>query len=149
MSETTRLAFEARIVACKPVAGKDPASEYGRGSPGRIEVTFSVEQPPQPKAPHIPYRWADLTGKWKPRPEKAEDQAEYDVARKAYDAEVEKYQRDAAAHRERLIAYAQLVGLAVVFSNQVVSVVVTPANQEFLPGFGAALLPLPEEGARE
>ena len=36
-------------------------------------------------------------------------------------------------------SYAELCGIAAVFGNQYVSVIITPANQDILPGFAAKL----------
>ncbi len=51
----------------------------------------------------------------------------------------------AGAQEGGVMSYAQLVGIAAVFGNQPMTVELTPANQDILPGFQANLLDGPAE----
>ena len=124
--------------------------------------------PRRPSEPRMPYVLADLDGKQKARPvdiqhkpdesdedydareavvKRRQEQHAHDRAVREYEADVARFEREKAefvavvsAHRERVMSYAQLVGIAAVFGNEVVQVVLTPLNQDLLPGFGMSLL---------
>ena len=93
---TTRLVFEAKVTGAKPVLAK--TNDYGAGTPGRLELTLSLEQPAAPRAPSPPTAtgygrdWRDpKTGGMKPRPA--------DVARKPSETDDDYATRDAVSKR--------------------------------------------------
>jgi hypothetical protein len=161
------LEFEATLVGVKPVIAKK--DQWGQGSAGKLEVTFSIPQPDSPKKPRpgwqlqgndprsdkIAARPADLTDadKKKGEAEKTfgerkarvlEEQKNYDRQLTQYQADMKRFERQVSSSQGRLIAYAQLVGLAAVFGNQDLRVVVHPKTS-LLEGFGVQLLAAPDE----
>lgn len=161
------LEFEATLTAVKPViAAKD---QYGYGKAGKLEVTFAIPQPDMPKAVQVPYALQGSGGKGikerpKPVTEKKKGEADptfetrkvesessirhYDQQMAQWEADKRRYERQAGAYQARLVAYAQLVGLAAVFGNQDLRVVVYPKTS-LLAGFGVQLLAAPEEDPEE
>lgn len=147
MPEPTRLTFEGTISGCKPIMTKADAYQGGART-GKLELTLTIPQPTPPTKPQIPYNFATGYGadaEWRPRSDFEEEQTLelYDSRRSEYDEEVVRYLEALEGHRSRVISYANLVGLAAVFGNETVNVVITPANQDVLPGFGLDLLPAP------
>ncbi len=155
MPPKTRLAFEARVTSVGVKPAKDIAAK------GKCELGLTVEQPEPPRPPAIPWEFADGPSRnhWKPRPspgrpkakesdqeyearkgEVLKEQDRYDKARVTFDLAFGQHQEKLVVYRRQVMAYAQLVGLAAVFGNQVVSVAITPANQDLLPGFAEELI---------
>lgn len=156
ISQQTTLTFEARIAGVAVKSAKEDPYGGRTASGGQLEVRLLVAQPEPPRRPGIPWEHmvrgpgGTTTDTWKPRPETpakgqskhdfASLQRYYDAARARWDTEMEEFNRTMAGMRDRTIAYAQLVGLAAVFGNRAVSVVITPVDQDLLPGFGVALV---------
>lgn len=136
----TRLEFEGSIAGVKIVPAK--ADYSGQPSGGGLELTLRVEMPKAPRKPQVPYSYsADQSGSlWKERPEEPKLGKEFDLARTRWEREMEEWQAEASAHSSRVQAYALLVGVGAVFANQPVNVVLTPSNQEMLPGLSLGLL---------
>lgn len=162
MAAKTKIAFEAKMAGIKIDSAKENAG-YGASNNGKLLLTLAIEQPSPPRAPNVPYAlqggWNGTTHSLKARPadikKKAKETDEEFQAREVgiaqaqqnYDRELEQYNHELEQHQKRLRAfhprlmnYAQLVGIAGVFGSQVVSVVITPANQDLLPSFALALL---------
>lgn len=144
----TRLEFTAEIAKVNTVTGK--LREYGPPQPGRVEITLVVEAPVRPQQGYKP--WSATT----PRPEAAESgpdgearlakrQADWDETRAAFERMEAEHSERMDAYGPRLMAYAQLVGIAAVFGSQKLNVVMRPVNQDLLPGFGVELLDAPAE----
>lgn len=143
-SATTKLAFTGQLVGVKPVLPK--LGSYDGGKP-HLELTISIEQPALPQKPGMP--WDIKEGnygaeKLKPRPDDEKEAAAYDKAKAKYEKDLEQWFAACNRKRDALAGYAQLIGLAAVFGNQSFNIVLTPANQDFLPGFAVAALPDPD-----
>lgn len=161
VADTTRLTFTAKIAGVKAKIAGDYDS-------GNLELVLKVESPKNPRPPEIPWVWQDRsTGRvaWKKRPDdvqrkkgetdeeyeareavvqrKAQQQS-YDVSKSRWEASFASYTSQCREHAGRVMSYAQLVGIAAVFGNQEMTVELTPANQDILPGFQANLLAQPE-----
>jgi len=164
VADTTRLTFTAKIAGVKAKIAGDYDS-------GNLELVLKVESPKNPRPPAIPWEWQDRsTGRvaWKKRPEdiqrkkgetdeeyeareavvqrKAQQQS-YDFSKSRWEASFASYTSQCREHAGRVMSYAQLVGIAAVFGNQEMTVELTPANQDILPGFQANLLASPAEEA--
>jgi hypothetical protein len=149
VAEETRLTFTASIAG--------------------VKLVLKVAAPQAPRAPSIPYQWSSVGGgnsTWRPRPEdikrkpketdedyasnpvrlrREAEQASYDDAHTRWEQDMLASRAGALRHRDRLMSYAQLVGVASVFGGQQMTVVLTPADQDMLPGFSANLLAPVEE----
>lgn len=162
MATTTRLAFDAKIATIAVRPAKD------NGSRNRFDLGLTIEQPDAPRRPNVPFEFSDGPdrSKWKPRPplpkrkpnesdEEFDDRCgnevkqrdRYEAARASYNDGLQRYVKELAEYRIRVMAYASLVGLASVFGHQTVNVVITPSNQDILPGFAAELIAPVEPGA--
>lgn len=143
---TTRLAFDAKIAGVTVKPAKDASGK------GRFDLTLTIEQPDPPTPPAIPWKFMAEHDRstWRVRPEdfpedgpdheeRSSEQERYDHARAEYEQLHAAYQRLAGLYRERVMAYAQVVGIASVFGNQTVTVVLMPSNQDLIPGFAAEL----------
>lgn len=168
----TRFEFIAQISAVKPTMGK-PGTYQETAKNGSLEITLRVNQPQMPPRPQLGWnlRSDRDPNEAKPRPtkstlkkdkdetveaheaRKAEDleqqQRQYDHALSAYHDAMNEWSRGAAGHSERLLAYAQLIGLSSVFGGQDVACVLTPQMQDMLPGFSTSLLALPDGPSAE
>ena len=162
MSEATRLTFTAKIAGVKAKIAGDYDS-------GNLELVLKVESPKNPRPPGIPWEWQDgSTGRvaWKKRPgdvqrkkgetdeeyeareavvQRKAQQQSYDFSKSRWEAAFGVYTAQCREHAGRVMSYAQLVGIAAVFGNQEMTVELTPANQDILPGFQANLLAQPED----
>jgi len=144
----TKLQFEATISGVKPVIAKP--DQYGGGPKGELQLTLRLMQPETPRPPQKPYPYSQGT-----RPKKeGDEQARWDAAKlrdeqatAEYEAAMERHAERMAAHAPRLMQYASMVGIATVFGSTPVQVVITPLNQDLMPGFTAVLLPEPAERA--
>ena len=135
----TKLEFEGSIAGVKIVPAK--ADYSGQPSGGGLELTLKVEMPKSPRKPQVPYGFSRDGGSlWKERPEEPKEAKRFDEARLEWERAVTKWEGEAAAHSARVQAYALLVGVGAVFANQPVNVVLTPSNQEMLPGLSLGLL---------
>ena len=129
-----------------------------RRAEGKFELTLSVDQPQPPDPISAPWEFRLANG-WKPRPvapkrtkEESDDdfqsrkqqieseQTRYDGARAAFAGLENDYQQRLAVFRSRIRAYAELVGITSVFGSKRVNVVLTPTDQDLLPGFGTELV---------
>jgi hypothetical protein len=124
---------------------------------------------PRKPAPDYRWEDRSTTGKMRPRPgdqtrkkdetdeeyeardavqKRRAEQQEWDAAEHHWVAQLAEYhnkvlpayQAAASAHRERVMAYAQLAGIMAVFGNTLVRVELTPIEQDLLPGFSVSLL---------
>ena len=142
----TRLVFDAKIAGVTVRPAKEASGK------GRFDLTLTIEQPDPPAPPSVPWKFAadhDRSA-WKARPEdipeeaaeyqeRVREQERYDTERAEHERQQVEYQRLAALYRQRVMAYAQVVGIASVFGNQTVTVVLMPSNQDLIPGFAAEL----------
>ena len=62
------------------------------------------------------------------------------IGRAAFAGLENDYQQRLAVFRSRIRAYAELVGITSVFGSKRVNVVLTPTDQDLLPGFGTELV---------
>lgn len=144
----TKLAFDGKI-------GKVAIGD------GKAELTLIIDQPAPPPRPSIPYDFNDWkTQDWKPRPadvkrtknetdeeygargpvaERKNEQARYDAARERWETDMADWRVRSERFSPRLMSYAGLVGIAAVFGKKAVNVVLTPADQDIMPGFAAML----------
>lgn len=124
---------------------------------GSIDITFRVKAPKKPSDPdryggnHYEINRAQMVldrfGGERPDPkENKPGAAEFDRATKAIETATkaqrvrqQRYLRELAAHAPALMAYAQLVGLMAVFSDQRLEITLAPADQDLLPGMGVTL----------
>ena len=135
----TRLEFEGSIAGVKIIPAK--ADYSGQPSGGGLELTLKVEMPKAPRKPSVPYGFSrDGGSEWKECPEGEKESKEWLAALARWLRAVEAWEPQAAAHSARVQAYALLVGVGAVFANQPVNVVLTPSNQEMLPGLSLGLL---------
>lgn len=133
------------------------------GESGSVDITFRVSAPEGPKDPsryrndwniHEARKTIGEYGGVRPDPEEdKKGAAAFDKAQKTLAAELnrhriedERYARDLAEHGPALMAYAQLVGLMAVFSDQRLEITLAPAGQDLLPGMGV-MLALPDSKA--
>ena len=142
----TKLAFDAKIAG---VTVKPPKDAGGKG---HFDLTLTIEQPDPPTPPPVPWKFTadnDRTA-WKSRPEDVAEEAEeheerlreqerYDTERAGYEQQEADFRGLLALYRAKVMAYAQVVGIASVFGSQTVTVVLMPSNQDLIPGFAAEL----------
>lgn len=150
----TSLTFQAQAQGVKVNAAK---STYDRAS---VDITFRIEAPRPPTPPTL-RDWEtreargviDSYGGVEPGEDAPKDRKKYQAAVAAIErvktqhaTEMERYERQLAAHAPTLMQYAQLVGLMAVFGSQKMVLNIQPADQDLLPGMGVSLA-LPAMGA--
>ena len=152
MDTQTRLTFDAKIASVGIRQAKDRRGE------GKFELSLSVDQPQPPDPISAPWEFRQANG-WKPRPaapKRTKDESDddfqarkqqldaeqnrYDSARAAFAGLENDYQQRMTVYRNRIRAYAELVGITSVFGSKRVNVVLTPTDQDLLPGFGTELV---------
>lgn len=132
MVAQTALAFEATIGKVQILQAKPDYD--GRPAGAKLEFTIVVEQPKHPRKPEMGYGP-------KERPdEEGANQRAWDVNKQRFEADTVTYQEALAGARDRALTYMSLVASASMLGGQAVSVTMTPANQDLLPGFAAMLL---------
>lgn len=165
VADGTRLEFTAEIANVKTIATKKSAG-YGADAGGKLELTLVVEMPKAVRKPGIPWEWKAASGgadAWKDRPSdvverrknesddsfavRTSERERYDEARDRYERLMRDWRVANAAHSQRVMAYAQLVGIAAVFGGQKLRVMLVPENQDMLPGFEVELLDALPAGA--
>lgn len=146
----THLSFIGKAVAVKVNMPK--GNSYGsEDDAGSVDVTFRIEAPKRPRDPAKQrYDWQTDNLRERcagERPKDKKEAAAWDQAKKDLDTrlaryarEDEEYQAGMAAVAAATLAYAQLAGICVVFSNQRLNVILSPADQDLLPGMGVSAL---------
>ena len=145
------LQFEAKVKKVHSIAAK--VGQYGSTSAAKCEVTLVIDAPEMPRKPQRGHAWQDgemerLLGGDALDSDGAEKlkqlQEEIHGLDQRHAERLREYEEAMAGLQDRMMAYAQLVGVTSLFGASRLHVTFRPAEQALLPGIDVALLPSPE-----
>lgn len=150
-----QLQFTGTVKGIKNNPPKQSYNTYGsEGERSSVDVTFTIQGPAKPRKPNKPWEMErarqDLAKFGGKVPTDEKKLADYRDAEKRLQAATARYQSDVATYEQtiaalgqQLLAYAQLVGLMAVFTNQTLNISLSPADQDMLPGMDLRLIEAP------